>query len=324
MNHSEPIFVTGMPRSGTTLLASLLNAHSQVAISPETDYFPRVWKPLARRAGTEDWTFVNSALSRFFEKLSVKLMGLPEAELRAEFHNAWKNRRLTHAAMLSRMFGLYAELRGKTIWGEKTPDHFMYVPAIKSTFPDARVIAITRDPRDVHLSLSKVPWSRGNALNHALQWRGYQSMAREFRMRYGETFIQIRYEDLITAPQKTMQDLCERLEITFEPQMIDRRDVELIFDPEHEPWKAAAAQAIDPTNRDKWRRRMPPAEIALFARICGKYMRRLDYDVPTNMGALPRPVLKNLEWRSVAWWARTRWRTKRGRDLWLGNPWRSD
>ncbi|NMP22461.1 sulfotransferase [Sulfobacillus harzensis] len=318
MDNHSPIFVTGMPRSGTTLLASLLNAHSQVAITPETDYFNRVWKPLARRGGLQNWPFVEEVLQSFFSKPSVKLMELPEEDLIARFHEKWQQGILTHADMLSEMLSLYARRRQKAVWGEKTPDHFMYVPVIKQVFPASRVVVIVRDPRDVHLSLEKLPWSRGNSLNHALQWRGYQSLARAYCLKYGFEFVQIRYEDLIADPEATLRYLCEKLELPFEPEMLNRYGQELLFDPNREPWKLGAARTIDPNNRNKWRQRMPAAEVALFSKICGKYLRKLHYDAPDPAPTMPGPIFPGLEWRSVIWWMRTNWRVKHGREPWMG------
>lgn len=319
MNKPEAIFVVGMPRSGTTLLASLLNAHSEVAISPETDYFSFVWKPLARSGGWSAWPVVAAHLQRFFEQRTVRLMELPESELMDQFHELWTAGALSHTLMLSSMLAWYAERSGKVIWGEKTPDHFMYVPAIKSLVPNAHIVSIVRDPRDIHLSLDRVPWSRGNALNHAIQWRGYRSMAQHFAELYDKTFVEVRYEDLIGNPQGTLEQLCQRLELAFEPEMLDLYQNSRLFDPNDEPWKVRAASAIDPNNREKWRGTMSSEDLAVFTRVCGKYLTRWGYDAPHET-LKPSHVLHNLEWRPLMWWMRTNWRVKHGRDPWLGSP----
>lgn len=314
-----PIFVTGMPRSGTTLLASILNAHSQVAVSPETDYFTLVWKPLARHDGFRHWEKVEEVLRAFFKVPDVKLLDLPFEQLLGGYRDHWKAGRLDHRVILTELLSLYAEQRGKTIWAEKTPDHFMYIPIIKWLFPEARIVAIVRDPRDVHASLAKLPWNRGNALNHALQWRGYQSLARQFRARYDGSFVDVRFEDLISNPTGTVRALCDRLDLEFESSMIERHGEELIFDPKAEPWKQEVSQSINPNNHGKWKKTLTPAEVALFSRVCGKYLKAWDYEVPDPDSA-PGPMVRDLEWRSVAWWVRTNWRVKHGRDPWLGRP----
>ncbi len=315
----SPIFVTGMPRSGTTLLASILNAHSQVAASPETDYFTLVWKPLARSGGFGDWKKVEGVLRSFFSVPDMKLLDLPFDQLLGGYHDHWNAGTLDHRVILTELLSLYAERHGKKIWAEKTPDHFMYVPIIKGLFPDARIVAIIRDPRDVHTSLAKLPWNRGNALNHALQWRGYQSLARHFRERYDGSFIEVRFEDLISDPTSTVKALCARLELEFEPTMIERHGEKLIFDPKAEPWKREVSQSINPNNQGKWKRTLSPSEVALFTRVCGKYLKAWGYEVPAPEGA-PGPMVRDLEWRSVVWWVRTNWRVKHGRDPWLGRP----
>ena len=312
-----PIFVTGMPRSGTTLLASLINAHSQVAVSPETDYFNLVWKPIARTGGFRDCGTVEAILVTFFGVANVMRIEFPVDDLMTQFRSQWEQHTLDHSVILETMLSWYASKRGKPLWAEKTPDHFMYIPAIKSIFPAARVVAIVRDPRDVHLSLSKLPWSRGNALNHALQWRGYQSLARIFETSFDGSFVQVRYEDLIADPHGTTQILCNKLGLPFEAGMVERHAEELIFDPKAEPWKQEVQHPINSSNHTKWPNVLPAQEVALFSRICEKYLRAWGYEVPRS-SVFPGPMLKGLEWRSVAWWLRTNWRVKHGRDPWLG------
>lgn len=319
LDRPEAIFVVGMPRSGTTLLASLLSSHTEVAISPETDYFSLVWKPLSRTGGLRDWHTVDLYLRRFFDQRTVRLMDLPVDDMMGQFHTLLRDGALSHSLMLSSVLMLHAARSGKVIWGEKTPDHFMYVPAIKSLFPNARIVSIVRDPRDIHLSLEHVPWSRGNTLNHAVQWRGYRSMAQHFTVLYGDSFIEVRYEDLIVDPEGTVRQVCERLGLRFEPDMLERYQEARLFDPKDEPWKARASRAIDPTNHEKWRGNMSSEDLAIFTRICGDYLRRWGYDAP-KATVKPGHALHNLEWRAVVWWLRTNWRVKRGRDPWLSEP----
>ena len=320
MNHTAPIFVVGMPRSGTTLLASLLSAHSAIAIGPETNYFSRMWKPLTRGRGLCDWEAVETTLVQWLEKPTLQSMDLPVRQLLDTFRETWKTGTLTHRFILSHIMEQYAERRGKAIWGEKTPEHFMYVPAIKRVFPDARIIAIIRDPRDVHLSLVKVPWNRGNAFNHALQWRGYQILSQRYQNLFRGYYMTVRFEDLIRDPRSEMKRLLSGLHQRFEEDMLVRYRQEPLFDPQQEPWKKHASAPIDAANAYKWRTQMADEEIGIFSRVCGSYLTRYGYEIPGESRFRSKKALTGLDRRALLWWARTSWRVSRNRDPWTDQP----
>ncbi len=314
-----PIFVVGMPRSGTTLLAALLSAHSQLAIGPETAYFDLVWKPLERGQSLGVWSEVERTLVSWFEKPSVALMKLPTAELLEEWHAAWTDGKLSHNLILSRVMEINAVRQGKTRWGEKTPGHFLFVPAIKHEYPDAHIVYIIRDPRDIHLSLTKVSWNTGNAFNHAVQWREYQAICQRYRARYGPSLIVIRYEDLVSDPGPVLAGLTEQLGLQFEEDMLTRYREQPLFDLRDEPWKQRVATTIDATNAGKWRTQLNPDLLGIFNRLCGSSLRQLGYDVPPGAKFSAAQALRQLDVHALIWWARMVWRITRGRDPWLGS-----
>lgn len=307
-----------MPRSGTTLLAALLSAHSELAIGPETAYFNEVWKPLERASGVRDWPAVERAVRNWLTKPSVGLMQLPAGELVAELKALFERQELTHASILSRVMETYAALQKKSRWGEKTPGHFMYVPAIKREFPAARIVYIVRDPRDIHLSLTKVPWKTGNALNHAVQWREYQSLLTRYQAQYGPSFHIVRYEDLIVDPAAVLEGLTRFLGLDFEPDMLVRYQGQALYDPKDEPWKKRVAGAIDPTNSGKWRKELSSGQVGIFEAVCGRDMRQLGYERAPGARFSPAAALAGLDVPALVWWGRILWRIARDRDPWLG------
>ncbi len=314
-----PIFVVGMPRSGTTLLAALLSAHSQLAIGPETAYFDLVWKPLERGQDLTVWPEVERVLAAWLEKPSVALMELPVAALLDEWHSAWTNRTLSHRLILARVMETFAVRQGKVRWGEKTPGHFLFVPAIKGEYPDAQIVYIVRDPRDIHLSLAKVSWNTGNAFNHAVQWREYQAICQRYLARYGSSVIVLRYEDLVSDPGPVLQRLTEQLGLRFEQSMLSRYREQPLFDLRDEPWKQRVATAIDAANAGKWRTQLNRDLLGIFQTLCGSSMRRLGYDFLPGAKFSATLAVRGLDVHSLMWWGRMVWRISRGRDPWLGS-----
>ncbi len=273
-----PVFIVGMPRSGTTLLSMILNSHSKLAISPETHYFTKYWNSWRRTRALHNEASRRRFLQFLFASPEFKDLHFTDDEARSLFVRLAANPTLDHRSVLEALLGSYAQRQGKRIWGEKTPDHLRYVPDIAEMFPEARFICITRDPRDVSLSWKEVPWNRGNVIFHASRWKQYVRLAQKFSARYSDRFLNIRYEDLVDDPYRTVKSICTFLNLQFEPGMLEYHKGEnRTFDVHREPWKAASTQPITGTNARKWMVRMSAEQIQLVEMLVGTELRVLGY-----------------------------------------------
>ena len=304
----HPIFVVGMPRSGTTLLSAVLDAHSQISISPETHFYTRcrsasapaeplrrVWARLQQQPGFRDMAFSDDERRRVWERLRDRPDPTPPALLRAVEET-------------------YAERSGATAWGEKTPDHLPHVPTLLRDFPDAVALAIVRDPRDVCLSLRGLPWNQDTLPESAWKWRRYAQLTEQFADDYGDRFLEVRYEDLLSAPEKTLRRVLDWLDAPFEDELLSlHRRGAGPADPEREPWKEKADRPIDPTNKEKWRGQMGPAERWGVQVVTRPLLLAKGYPAPPvpltraffrNLGDLLLRSLKDLATRLLR-----RWRT---------------
>ena len=284
MLETPPIFIVGMPRSGTTLLGVLLNSHSQVGIAMETHYYPQFYRKGERRGCLADRRAFEKYVRYFLESSDLDTLRLSSEERVYLFDRIMCAEERSHRLVLGTVLSYYAERQGKTIYGEKTPVHMHYVDTIKTSFPDARVILVIRDPRDVVLSLRKVAWERGNMLEHLAQWQQSVHYIERYTRAYGDRFTMVKYEDLITAPEATTRRLCSFLDLPFEPDMLayhQRTNIQV--DVEAEPWKVKNLQPIDPKNQMKWKSRMTPWECAVVEGQVGREITRLEYPLTANV-----------------------------------------
>src|SRR5579885_528706 len=150
MTANPPFFIVGCPRSGTTLLATLLDRHSRICVPPETHffYFERDWELFSKGDPVSDldaYRKINPRINdlRFDNEKISRLLGGGSPGPKAFFE----------ALMAD-----YTERAGKKRWGEKTPDHLLKLDSILGHFPEAKIILITRDGRDVVDSLRRMPW----------------------------------------------------------------------------------------------------------------------------------------------------------------------
>lgn len=274
-----PVFVVGMPRSGTTLLASILDGSPDLAMSPETDYFPNFWRPCQRRGCLETPDGRRRFVARWLGSPEAARLQLSSTAL-DELRGALAAHPVDHRQILAATLERYAAERGKPAWGEKTPDHVLYLENIQRLFPESKVVQIIRDPRDVGRSLERVPWHRGNLVHHVEKWRRCVLATPGDPARYRR----IRYEDLLSDPERVIQNLARFLGIRYDPAMLHpERGRERVFDARDEPWKRKARRPLDPANAGKWRQAMSDPDRGLVSALAGSELQELGYDLDAGM-----------------------------------------
>jgi len=275
----HPIFVVGMPRSGTTLLSAMLDAHSQIAISPETHFYTRCQPSAVASSARLEETW-----DRLLQQPGVQDMGVRDADLEEVWREVQAQPAPVPSDLLRALLTTYADRSDAEAWGEKTPDHLAHVPTIFDDFPRAVILAIVRDPRDVCLSLKGLPWNHDSLPESAWKWRGYARRTERYTELFPSRFREVRYERLLDSPETLSRDLLDWLGAPFEEAVLAfHREGGGPVDAGREPWKEKVARPIDSANKEKWRQRMGPAEQWVVQALAGRYLRRKDYT--------PEPVI---------------------------------
>jgi len=265
-----------MPRSGTTLLSRLLHAHPALAIAPETHYFTRCWNGAAIDGPQEAQAYLDCLL----RQPGVDDMALTDEDREAVRQEIRGTDAPTHRDLLEALLSRYAAAHDATYWGEKTPEHLAYVRPIADQCPEAAFVVLMRDPRDVSRSLRRVPWNQGKTVvDHAGQWARAARLTRRYQSDEELNVHVLRYEALIEAPEDQLRAVCQFLDLPFEPRMLAGPEADANFDPAREPWKAKAQQAIDPSNKEKWRGDMPAVERKIMEAWAGAEMKAFGYPV---------------------------------------------
>lgn len=186
----------------------------------------------------------------------------------------------SHRQVLGTLLGAFATARGVPRWGEKTPRHLEWVPKILEDFPEARVVCVVRDPRDVTLSREKTPWE-SYVWRTVKDWRRHARMAEDHGQRFPDAFTEVRYEDILEEPEGTLREVCSFLNLSYEPEMLAFHEKgERTFETDQEPWKEKAREPIDPSNKEKWRDQMDPVDRWIVERVAKEHMDRHGYPRP--------------------------------------------
>ena len=215
------VFLVGCPRSGTTLLQSLLASHPEVASFPETKFFDHIepwFEPKRMR-----WGMVS-------RRLRVRLEGFFRDELDQPELIDQLPRIFLFKGHYSRRFikilRTLAKQQYKSVLLEKTPEHIFYIDYIEKFFPDAKIIHILRQGPDVIASLYQVThqypqwWDGAWDIERCVK-RWLESVEISFRHSGKPNHILVRYQDLLENPAFIVAGLCEFIGLKFDPQIIE-------------------------------------------------------------------------------------------------------
>lgn len=279
VNGSNPIFVIGAPRSGTTLLRYVLCAHPHIYIPPESNFMTRFLalprqRPLPRA----------QAIRLVHEILGYKV-----------FFRDWQAARLDPAAFVDRLadrrpatllqalYDDYARQHGARRWGDKSPIYADHVAGIAVLFPRAQFVHIIRDGRDVALSMLQA--YRGPRFFYvdlcyaALSWRRRVQRARTAGCALGPArYFELQYRELTAVPEATVPQLCAFLGEPFAPEMLTPHQV--AARQYHSTGIHAATQRpLSTRSVDRWRTEMSPPDQRLFHVMAGDLLTELGYAV---------------------------------------------
>ncbi len=290
-------FVVASPRSGTTLVRMMLDAHPELAIPSETHFVPQLIEAFDERRLGPDEVLEMVRSHRRWQDFHLEASEL-EARLR-------EREPLDAGESLRAFFSLYAQSRGgKTRWGDKTPEYVECMRPISKALPEARFIHVIRDGRDV--AMSRVRWRMQRAGKKppmerlAKRWVKAVTGARKQGHRLPH-YMEVRYEDLIAETESTLRRICEFIELDFDPAMLSYHEgaAERLAEidqtlPETDDRVALAGSerlskhemTTKPPERDRifaWRTEMSEDDLATFESVAGELLKDLGY--PTSKEA---------------------------------------
>jgi len=183
-----------------------------------------------------------------------------------------------------------ARSQGVKRWAECTPDHILYLPRIKQTIPNALVIHIIRDGRDVALSMEKqgwpqqLPWDgRERRMAGGVYWEWMTRQGCKDGAQLGADYIEIRYEDLVTKPREVLSHLSSFIGQELDYDEIQRVAIGSVSRPNTSFQEEQGASPIG-----RWKKFYSPEQIAIFETLTEKWLAELGYErfTKTNHASL--------------------------------------
>lgn len=271
--NTEPFFIVGVQRSGTTLLRLILNAHSEIAIPEEASFL----KPLLKSSWIRQ-TITNQKREKVISYLEnneqFKLWNFNREPF---FKEIAQKKPTSLTEIIEAMYSSYASFEGKPRWGDKSL-FFGKIELLHEMFPNALFIHIVRDGRDVFDSWRKMDTNKSHPTVMALDWKTkIKFIEKATKNIPAENMLVVRYEDLLSHPEIALKDICNFLNIEFEEKMlafhqssnkyIGKHHSDLIFKP------------IDDSNTNKWKKRLTAKETIMYQMLAGKILNKYKYEL---------------------------------------------
>lgn len=243
----------------------MLDRHSELAVAPETAFYDEIAPRIS--AAKFNLRDVLAAWTR-----------LPELGLEIESVIRRCGPVPTTAALLGGLLDLYAENHGKRRGGEKTPQHLRHVPRILAEFPDARVLCLVRDGRDVALSLRSMPWWPDTLSSGAYAWLEAIRVSEAISARHPESFQVVRYEDLVQWPEVTLDTVMRFLDLEFQACQLKPAPSDVVL-ARSLAWKGLALGPLEVARVGRWRTSAVGGELDYLNNVLGSTLNALGYRI---------------------------------------------
>lgn len=284
----RPLFVVSAGRSGTTLLRSMLVAGGEIAIPPESNVLPMsiLRFPLWQSQGWEQTAqkVINSLEAH--EAFPVWEVSMDAAH---EAVRSLPEKERSLARIIDEIFKCYTAQKFPSVgvWGDQTPLNTYYLPWILRVFPKARYLHIVRDGRDTIASYLEKGEKEGRhnrkamLAKHSRAWAmSIQETQRlERRLQGTDQFLEIRYEQLVSNPKQTLEQVCAFAGIPHHPdRMLQFHKSSTTVEHKYQQHHANLSKPLFTSSIGRWTERLQPEEQAYVVQRIGPLLEKLGYE----------------------------------------------
>ena len=208
---ASPVFVVGCPRSGTTLMQTMLDSHPRLSVIYEANFLVDI--PLGLQSSLAN---ASEALTLAEVHPNSQTYGFDTQTVRA----ACRELGITDAAGAMRVLAASQALaQGKRRWGNKTPKALLHLAELAIVYPDAQFIHVIRDGRDSAYPQARV--SGRSVVQGALLWRTGMRTGRRAGSRLGpDRYLEVRLEELLSSPEEQIRRMCIFLGEDFDQSLL--------------------------------------------------------------------------------------------------------
>jgi hypothetical protein len=280
-------FFVGCPRSGTTLIQRVGNAHPRLAIVNEQEWIAKWWE---RRIGVApDGTVTPELVEHLLSHRRFPRLGLESEQVTELIRDGAPKH---YARFVTELFDLHGRAEGKPLVGEKSPTYVRHLATMHELFPTARFVHLIRDGRDVALSV--LDWKKGERIlgryatwqedpvtTTAIWWEWHVLLGREIGASLGrDLYYELLYESLVADPEDECRKLCAFLDVPYDEAMLRFHEGRT----RRMPGLGTKASWLPVTpGLRSWHQQMSAEDVARFEAACGSLLNELGYASGTGV-----------------------------------------
>jgi hypothetical protein len=209
-NGQNLIFLVSQPRAGSTMTQKILGGHPAVHTASEP------WIMLPHAYMLKDYG-LDAEYGADVARTGIRSFIDELAEGEPEFNERTRN-------YLCSLYGSVLEKSGKQLFLDKTPRYYFIIDDLKKFFPETKIILLIRNPMAVLASIIstwvKGEWHKMSEFRHDLFTAPDCLIKAIESAGTNDTYI-LRYEDMVSVPESSVQSLCGYLGIEYRPEMIN-------------------------------------------------------------------------------------------------------
>ena len=289
---SQPVFIIGGSRTGSTMLQTILSTSPDICLTDELQFRSPSW--IHRDLVSDIRTHVGpldkaDAIDRLMDLLySGTQAGYFWSNAkrlldRDMLHEELSARPLSMQTILDSILVVRARMKGQPRIGAKFPMHYSFTPQLLEWYPNCMLIHTTRLPKAVYASQAAkyLKPGQGRVAKAIMRFKQFVHIniqitwtARLHRkLRDLPNYRLVRYEDLVLEPETEISQLCEFLEIDFQPEMLKPKQFGSSFKD-----IGNNNRGIERSSLEKWRTAISPFTARTIDLLHHRAYRYLGYD----------------------------------------------
>ena len=278
----QPFFIFGSPRSGTSLLSRMIDSHEQLVVPNESLIFKMFSSSLGSYGDLNNIANQQELLKDILATRVIQYWSpCPQYDEVAPLISQPGFAGVIEALICSR-----APEKKLLAWGEKSPGHVFYWKEIKETYPNAKVVHIVRDGRDVASSIINARMGPKTYFAAAKMWCDYLDGIEKIKQDCPtDDFVEIRYEDLLSDPEENLQKICTTLGVEYSEKMLKFFEKNASYQTDATNLENLNKPLIA-SNKEKWRKNLSDRNLQEFETVAGQHLSAYGFEPANKLGAM--------------------------------------
>ncbi len=281
--HKPVFFIIGRPRSGTTLLSTLLDAHPEVILPPESRIIMQLYRKYRKRKTWKEYQ-IDEFLDDLYAIRKFDSWFIDRGLLKQNLTQALPN--INFQEIINLIYISYNSLFEKEeikILGDKNPHYCFYPEKLHSIFPEAKFIDLKRDYRDNVMSLLNYDFEAPWVSLLAYRWKMASRKMHALKKKIPQQVLSLRYEDFVKQPAHHLKNISTFLDISYQPDILNFYKQKDEFYNKYPPeiLDTYFSSLFSPINADKaylWKKKLKDDYVKVCDYVVGNWAETRGYE----------------------------------------------